>query len=225
MNTIISVVICIIGMLFQTAFMEAERREKLLPALLLKSCASFIFVIIGINSFNESSHGTYARLVLAGLILGAAGDILLNLQYFAGKYSQAVFLTGVFSFFAGHVMYLLAIFPLRENHVAAITAGVLAAILILTVLFKMLKPDTVYKVFGILYIGTVSIMCAVSLQNMITIASRQSAVFAAGAVLFLISDVVLIFNIFGNRVSHLRRVINLSCYYIAQLLIAITIML
>ena len=103
--------------------------------------------------------------------------------------------------------------------------GVLAAILILTVLFKMLKPDTVYKVFGILYIGTVSIMCAVSLQNMITIASRQSAVFAAGAVLFLISDVVLIFNIFGNRVSHLRRVINLSCYYIAQLLIAITIML
>ena len=162
---------------------------------------------------------------LAGLILGAAGDILLNLQYFAGKFSQPVFLSGVVSFFAGHVMYLLAIYPLRENHIAALAAGILAAGMILTILFKILKPEPVYKAFGIVYIGTVSIMCAVAIQNMITIGSRQSIMFAIGAMLFLISDVVLIFNIFGNRVSHIRRVINLSCYYIAQLLIAITIML
>ena len=212
-------------MLLQAAFMEAERREKFLPALLLKSFASAGFVIIGIISFNSSSHGTYAHPVLAGLILGAAGDILLNLQYFAGKFSRAVFLAGVVSFFAGHVMYLLAIFPLRENHAAAIIAGAIAAALILTILFIIFKPEPVYKVFGIFYIGTVSIMCAVAIQNMIAMGSRQSVIFALGAMLFLISDVVLIFNIFGNMVSHLRRVINLSCYYIAQLLIAITIML
>ncbi len=221
---VLSLTICIIGMLLQAAFMEAERREKFLPALMLKSCASVVFVIIGIISFNSSSHGTYAHLVLAGLILGAAGDILLNLQYFAGRFSQPVFLSGVVSFFAGHVMYLLAILPLREDHAASLVAGTLAAVLILTILFKLFKPGPLYKAFGIVYIGTVSIMCAVAIQNMITIGSRQSVLFAIGATLFLISDVVLIFNIFGNKVSHLRRVINLSCYYAAQLLIASTIM-
>jgi len=44
-----------------------------------------------------------------------------------------------------------------------------------------------------------------------------------GAVAFLISDIVLIFNTFGKETKFSMRITNLSFYYIGQLLIAISL--
>lgn len=44
--------------------------------------------------------------------------------------------------------------------------------------------------------------------------------FAIGGVLFLASDVILIFNTFTGETTFGKRVANLSLYYIGQLLIA-----
>jgi uncharacterized membrane protein YhhN len=49
--------------------------------------------------------------------------------------------------------------------------------------------------------------------------------FAAGAVSFLISDIVLILNTFGKETKFTLRVTNLTLYYIGQLLIALSLQL
>ena len=52
-----------------------------------------------------------------------------------------------------------------------------------------------------------------------------SAVFAAGAVLFLVSDVVLILNTFGKEFRQSLRNTNIALYYAGQLLIAFSLTL
>ena len=60
----------------------------------------------------------------------------------------------------------------------------------------------------------------VAFSNLATSPSAFTGLFAAGALLFLISDIVLILNTFGSESRFSLRVTNLSLYYIGQLLIA-----
>ena len=48
-------------------------------------------------------------------------------------------------------------------------------------------------------------------------------IFAIGAVLFLVSDIVLILNTFGSEFRQSLRNTNISLYYAGQLLIAFSI--
>ena len=50
------------------------------------------------------------------------------------------------------------------------------------------------------------------------------ALFAAGSVLFLVSDIVLILNTFGKETRQSLRVTNISLYYLGQLLIALSLL-
>ena len=51
----------------------------------------------------------------------------------------------------------------------------------------------------------------------------NSILYALGAVLFTLSDIVLIFNTFGGATKYSMRITNLSLYYIGQLLIALSL--
>ncbi len=122
-------------------------------------------------------------------------------------------------------MYLVALIPLSQNLVISIIAGVICAALLLMYIFKKLEVKTAFKIFGIFYIGAILIMTAVAIGNLISTQDSARIIFAIGAVLFAVSDVVLIFNTFGGQTTFSRRIINLSCYYAGQLLIACTIFL
>ena len=64
-------------------------------------------------------------------------------------------------------------------------------------------------------------MTSIAIGNCITSGFETSALlYALGAVLFTVSDVVLIFNTFGKESKFSLRITNLSLYYIGQLLIA-----
>ena len=67
-------------------------------------------------------------------------------------------------------------------------------------------------------------MNCVAVSNLITAPSKFTAIFAAGAVLFLVSDIVLILNTFGPESKFSLRITNLSLYYLGQLLIALSLM-
>ncbi|MBQ4011772.1 MAG: hypothetical protein II602_04430, partial [Erysipelotrichales bacterium] len=61
--------------------------------------------------------------------------------------------------------------------------------------------------------------------NVLTLGTPFTKLFALGAVLFLISDIVLILNTFGKESKFSLRIVNLSLYYIGQLLIALSLQL
>ena len=84
--------------------------------------------------------------------------------------------------------------------------------------------EKAFKIFGVIYIGAIVILNCVAIGNLLSEPSAFTGVFAAGAVLFLISDIVLILNTFGSETKLSLRITNIGLYYIGQLLIALSLM-
>ena len=219
MNTGI-ILLAVLGMLIQAAFIVVEHKEKYVGAVCLKGSASVVFVIIGLIAYLRAGNADFARLVFIGLILGAVGDILLNLRFVFDKIGQKIFLAGIAAFLAGHVLYLVALIPLSQNLLVCIIAGVIVAAVILTIIFKTMSVKPAFKIFGIFYIGAVVLMTAVAIGNLVSAPGTTTLLYAIGAVLFTVSDIVLIFNTFGSEQKFSRRITNLSLYYFGQLFIA-----
>jgi len=149
-----------------------------------------------------------------------AGDVLLNLRFVFPQNGQKIFLVGVVAFLTGHILYLCAIIPLSRNLLPCLAVGIVVAAALLAWIFKTLTVKLAFKIFGILYIGAIVLMTAVAIGNVLTVATVAAWMHAIGAVLFTLSDIVLIFNTFGKEQKFSMRITNLSLYYLGQLMIA-----
>ena len=78
--------------------------------------------------------------------------------------------------------------------------------------------------FGVVYIGAIMLLNCVAAGNLIAAPSAFTGLFAAGALLFLVSDIVLILNTFGSEFRQSLRNSNISLYYAGQLLIAMSLL-
>ena len=92
-------------------------------------------------------------------------------------------------------------------------------------IFKRVTAKPAFKIFGVVYIGAIMLLNCVAIGNLIAEQSAFNGVFAAGAVLFLISDIVLILNTFGDEFKQSLRNTNISLYYAGQILIALSLQL
>ena len=214
------ILLCLLGMAIQGFFIAVEHKEKYVPAVCLKGSASVVFVIIGAIAYAAAQNAAFAKLVFIGLILGAVGDILLNLRFVFEKQGQKIFLLGIAAFLAGHILYLAALIPQSQSLWLCIVLGAVVAACILTYIFKTMQVKLSFKIFGIFYIGAVVIMTAIAIGNLIAAPAATTWLYAIGAALFTVSDVVLIFNTFGETTKFSLRITNLSLYYLGQLLIA-----
>src|SRR5262245_58774492 len=80
---------------------SAEWRLRPRQKRISKTLASSCFIGVALCFFERASHAEYGW-ILAGLVLGAAGDIAL---LFSG---QVAFLAGLIAFLAGHIAYVVA---------------------------------------------------------------------------------------------------------------------
>ncbi len=216
---------CIIGIILQGVFIAVEHKKKYVAAVILKGCASIAFCIFGFigfyNHYNHSCINSLPKFVFLGLLFGALGDILLNLRFVFEKAGQKIFLAGIAAFLTGHILYLVALIPLSQSLIISIACGIIIAAIILTIIFKSFEVKLAFKIFGIVYIGAVVLMTCIAIGNCITSGFElYTILYAIGAVLFTISDVVLIFNTFGPTTKFSLRITNLSLYYFGQLFIA-----
>ena len=201
-------------------FIWQEKKENYVAADVLKGLASLCFVLLGILC----SPGTHtAKLIVAGLVLGCIADVLLNLRFVLKEKGQLVFLVGILVFLAGHVLYLAAVLPMAKSWLVCVVLGVVLTALLMVWIFKQITAKKAFKIFGVFYIGAIVLLNCVTVSNLITSPSAFTGIFAAGALLFLISDIVLILNTFGSESRFSLRVTNLSLYYIGQILIAISL--
>ncbi|MBQ3374082.1 MAG: lysoplasmalogenase [Anaerolineaceae bacterium] len=201
-------------------FIWQEKKENYVAADVLKGLASLCFVLLGILC----SPGTHtAKLIVAGLVLGCIADVLLNLRFVLKEKGQLVFLVGILVFLAGHVLYLAAVLPMAKSWLVCVVLSVVLTALLMVWIFKQITAKKAFKIFGVFYIGAIVLLNCVTVSNLITSPSAFTGIFAAGALLFLISDIVLILNTFGSESRFSLRVTNLSLYYIGQILIAISL--
>lgn len=220
-------IFALVGLAIDIWFISSELREKMAKATVLKGLASFVFVLLGVFCYLLSDT-PFGKLILIGLILGMIGDIFLNLRnQFEGGKSMKIFAVGILAFLSGHFLYIAAL--IKHNPGIILIALVMTAIISLLAIPALMKrvtaPSKGMKIFGYVYLVVVIAMfcCAATLL----IKSGFTAfniVFTLGALLFVVSDFIMIYYSFGKKIKALR-VTNLLSYYVGQLLIACCIML
>lgn len=228
------IILSVIGMCLQGIFIAVEHKEKYVAAAVLKGTAAMIFVIIGFigyknllkcaNAYNtDITQGltkSVCFMICLGLFCGMLGDVLLALRFVFKSVKNKVFLTGTVVFFIGHILYIIALLPMSVNLWKSVLIGTAVAAIILVAVYKVIDVKLVFKFFGIFYIEAVVVMTAIAIGNRIAVDSAFRTWYAVGAVLFTVSDVVMIINSFGKNHRFFQRIMNLSLYYLGQLLIA-----
>lgn len=220
-------IICLLGLLVDIWFIKTEYAGKMLKATILKGFASFFFVLLGIVCFIDNQT-PFGKLILIGLILGLIGDVFLNMRnLYEGKKSMKVFAIGILAFLSGHFLYIAALIGRNSNIIlmALILTAIISIVGIPPLMKQITAPSKGLKIFGYVYLVIVIAMfsCALTLliKNGI---SSLTLVFVIGALLFMVSDFIMIYYSFGKKIKPLRA-INLISYYIGQLLIALCILL
>ncbi len=218
---LLTAIFWLLCLIFAGCLLYTETKKKNLLCAILKGLASLCFVLLGILGYEISNNYIVSENVLAGLILGMIGDILLNLRHvFPKKYAQKIFLAGILAFFAGHVMYILALIPQSGCLTVSVIAGVVLSAVLIRWIYSRITAIPVFRIFGVFYLGAIMIMTCIVLGIVFTEPSAFSGIFSAGALMFLASDIILILNMFGQKSKNSLRIANIVLYYTGQLLIA-----
>jgi uncharacterized membrane protein YhhN len=199
--------------------LNAERRGSR-GRYLAKPAASLCFVALGALALSRAADA-YAGWIVAGLILGAAGDLALMLR---GRRS---FVVGLVLFLFGHLAYVVACAQLvapaawlavRPETIVPIAAGAIALAYLWPHLGSMRAPVIAYvAVITAMVIAAVAVLrdpAAVS-----TLGGARAAALAIGAGLFFASDLAVARERFV-RPGFENRAWGLPAYYGGQVLIA-----
>ena len=195
-GTIVCVIACLV-------LVGAEYRREHRVRVVSKTIASLAFIVVGLLAMTDT---TVARWIVAGLVLGAVGDVAL-----LGK-SDRAFMGGLGAFLLGHIAYVVAIAHLAPPAVwltpfaiPPIVVGAAALAWLWPHLGSMKAPVIVYVVTIVsMVVGALAVW-----QTLLT----------AGAILFFISDLAVARDKF-IAAGFTNRAWGLPCYYAGQLLIA-----
>lgn len=188
----------------------AEYRGSARGLWLFKPVASLAFVWAGLAAGGLDSD--YGRLILAGLVLCLAGDLLLIPHGRPG-----VFRAGVFAFLAGHVAYSAAFLTKPLDPFGLAAGAIVLAVVVggsLAWLRSALPRDMVWPVR--VYMIVIGLMSALACG--VTAAGGPWTV-AVGALAFTASDLSVARDRFVQH-DFLNRAWGLPLYYGAQLLLA-----
>jgi len=211
----------------------AKSREGGVICTFAKAVASLGCIAVAITAiFNGGENFSYkaAVFIVAGLIFGLIGDIVLDLKVvYLKEPEEKIYLTGgMISFGLGHVMYLVSACVLLGDVVTFPLVGVcvaIAAVLSFTLILvgeKLLKfRFGKFTVHSVLYAFALLFMTAFSIGLCIVMKNTRMLTFAIGMILFLLSDLVLTQMYFGGRPKDKALcVINHALYYAAQIVLA-----
>ena len=236
---IIYILLFIAEMIFASLFIKAGYPEATKKGFSFKMCAAVIFVINGIYAYLQGVKDAYAISIVIALIFGFWGDLFLALNpFYRNKKNEKklsiffVLLGGVF-FLLEHVTYIVT-FAKELKKEAAFNAfvfvGVLLTVLIigvvLTVVLKLKLGNFTIPI--IIYALAISSMLAISVCLALKANGNiklQIILFLA-PILFVISDSTLVLKIFDKKRfdNMLVRSINLSTYFIAQMLFGLSML-
>lgn len=201
-------------------------------ACLLKALASVGFIMIAVIAMYTTKVRNCSVFVLAGLVMGLIGDIVLDLKViYAKTEEEGIYLTGgMASFGIGHVFYFVAMIiyfsgTLKWSHVGICIA--VAAVVAFAIIFggeKLLKLNFgKFIVHSVIYAFILLFMTAIGITAWVVCKPVNAHVplLSVGFILFLLSDLVLTQMYFGGRPNDKTLcVINHTLYYAAQICIA-----
>ena len=217
----------IISCILYVYFYERITKKQIF---IFKVSTSFFLLMFGLYIFyKEKIYESYNLFIILGLFLGFIGDIFLGLRNLFIKYKHLFFVIGIGFFMAGHVAYINAMFMLFKSSVV-----LLVVLVIMLLLFAIIFTSKTNVKFGktILICHTYSLLSSiflsVSLLNAIRLNTLIGFIILFGVINFVLSDFLLSYLYFANLGKTKRKIfkkINIVTYYIAQAILAISIML
>lgn len=180
-----------------------------------KSFASLFFVLAGMCGYIKSKQNKkFSQNMMAALVCSMAGDVFLALD----KNEGILFVLGVASFALAHIMFSISF--CRESAVRKLDFVGMFFLFAVETLILSLGNFEFQGLFPILvvYAAIISFMVikALSLWKCRDGKERTVYLIMAGSVLFLLSDNVLLFWLFGIGTPKEVQVVNWLLYYLAQ---------
>ncbi len=226
-----TIILGAISIIFAIIFCVFRAKQANVFSLMLKTISSICFILCGLLAIQFVGSSTINLLIIAGLVLGLIGDIVLDLKVMYNNESDSYFLFGTLAFVVGHIFYFTAtllhninILPANVgwNILASFGVAILLSTIILLSSKKMKMNFGKFTWLVSLYSLILTFMTAFSIS--IAIFSPMFWIFASGMIAFLLSDLVLSMQYFGGRNEKILIYVNHILYYIAQVLLAISIL-
>lgn len=181
----------------------------------LKAVASLFFVLTGVCGYaGNRDTRFFSKPVLIALCCSMAGDVLLALDQTQG----ILFVLGVAAFAGAHIMFSFAFCRVCAVRKADVVWTVV--VLVQLVLLLALGNFDFHGLLPVLigYAAVISFMTvkALSFWRCRQEKKKLAALIMPGGVLFLLSDVVLLFWMFGVGMPEWVQWVNWILYYLAQ---------
>ena len=188
----------------------AIRRNQRMMQWLAKPAASTVFVAFGLMRADFGS--AFDLYMVAGLVLGMAGDILLI--------EARTFRLGLLTFLAGHAAYIIA-FDRAQSWSSWSLVVLLPMVVAAVFVARWLWPFASSMRGAVLaYIVVISVMAWGGIA--LSISGSLPVIAGIGATLFFLSDLAVARQRFVQT-AFLNRAVGLPAYYAGQMLLALTI--
>lgn len=197
------------------ALLAAEYAGQRTLKWIAKPAASAAFIALALSE-GALQGGPFGTLMLAGLILCAAGDVLLIPR--SGRW----FLAGMGAFALGHGAYIAAFLTAVPQLKPLTYAAVIAMIAIGGAVLRMLWGKLGEMRWPVVaYMAIISVMVVASFAASPSPGAYSSPLIA-GAVGFAASDIAVARDQFVKR-DFINRLWGLPLYYAAQLILAASV--
>ena len=219
----------IAGLISLILFIVRCKDKRSVQGVYTKNMTSIMFIFTAVMStFNNPTQWQYGFMLTCGLIFGMLGDIYLDLKWVYPDDMKKYLEYGFICFGFGHLFYIGAMLvaaKLSFKHmlIAAVVGAVVAAGNRL--LEKPMKQNFgKFKGIVTIYSFILAMMVATSVVSAIVTGEKSFIIYAVGAILFLISDLILSPMYFGEgKNTPTNFILNHVTYYAGQYLIAFSI--
>lgn len=193
---------------------------------IFKTVTSILFVFISISGYVENNTNfTYFIFILLGLILSLFGDIFLISAKENENSMSKNFIYGLLSFSFTHIFFSIGFISINGFNIYTIIFTILLSSISVFILKSINGLDFkgMFK-YVAFYAIVISFMFAQSLNlYFINKSNFNILIVAIGALLFVLSDLILAFDYFYKKPPKFLGVLNLLVYYTAQALIALSV--
>ena len=183
--------------------------------ILLKTASSLCFVFTAICGYlKKTGDRLFYKTMLAAFFCSMSGDVLLAFDQNQGIF----FILGVISFAFAHILFSISFCRLSSvtKKDYAVTAVVFVCLLLLLFLGNFNFQGLLPVLIGYAAIISFMMVKSLSLFNCKKIKNSAAVLILSGGVLFLLSDIVLLFWLFGIGIPKEVQSVNWVLYYLAQ---------
>lgn len=225
-------IICVaIGALLLAVYIPAKIKEYSTRVTMLKSLVSVMFIATAVAAEGVSGFGSFAGLLILGLLFGLLGDIWLDLKFVYPDEDTLYTYAGFCVFAVGHLLFIAALllnfadFSKPMYIIAPVIISVIAGIVnvklgpVMKLCFGKFKG--ISMLYGAILFSMTLISGSLAFMNGWQVTTLN--LMFLGGISFLISDLVLSGTYFGGKERPVDIILNYITYYGAQFIIALSI--